>query len=377
MGDSKRVEVIGMIGVKREAAGSSGVALSVIGGGADPGDSIPLGIDTDYIVEFSRAHEEAGFDKVLIGYASTTADGFLVAAHAAANTEKLGYLIAHRPGVMSPTLAARKMATLDHMTSGRIAVHFISGGSDQDQRRDGDWLDHDSRYRRTDEYLEVLKRLWTEDAPFDYEGEFYKFAEAFTDVRCLQEPHLPVYFGGASETALDVGSRRADVFALWGEPVAALKAQIARIDERAKVYDRRLQYSVSVRPIIADTETEAWDKAYAILEGVKRNVGGKVAPGASARPQSVGSWRLVDLANEGEILDKRLWTAIAHASGAPGSSTALVGTAEQVVDSLLDYYDIGCTKFIIRGFDPLHDTEDYGRELIPMLKNAVASRPQA
>lgn len=374
MDEPKRVEVIGMIGVKREAADSAGAALSVIGGGADPGDSIPLGIDTDYIVEFSKAHEDAGFDKVLIGYASTTADGFLVAAHAAANTERLGYLIAHRPGVMNPTLAARKMATLDHMTSGRIAVHFISGGSDEEQQRDGDWLDHDARYRRTDEYLDVIKRLWTEKAPFDFEGEFYRFSKAYTDVRCYRDPHLPLYFGGASDVALDVGSRRADVFALWGEPVAALKAQIARLDERAKKYERSLQYSMSVRPIIADTETEAWDKAYAILEGVKRNVGGKVASGDSARPQSVGSRRLVDLANEGEVLDKRLWTAIAHASGAPGSSTALVGTAEQVVDSLLDYYDIGCTKFIIRGFDPLKDTTDYGRELIPMLRDAVASK---
>lgn len=377
MSDSKNIEIIGMIGVKRESSSSAGAALSVIGGGADPGQSIPLGIDTDYIVEFSKAHEEAGFDKALIGYASTTADGFMVAAHAAANTDKLGYLIAHRPGVMSPTLAARKMATLDHMTSGRIAVHFISGGSDDEQHRDGDWVDHDARYRRTDEYLDVLKRLWTESAPFDYEGEFYRFAQAYTDVRCYQQPHLPVYFGGASDSALDVGSRRADVFALWGEPVAALKAQIARIDELAKVHERSLRYSVSFRPILGHTEAEAWDKARAILEGVKANVGSRVAPGESARPQSVGSRRLVDLANEGEVLDKRLWTAIAHASGAPGSSTALVGTAEQVVDSLLDYYDVGCTKFIIRGFDPLNDTTEYGRELIPMLRDAVASRPRS
>ena len=377
MRESKNLGIIGMIGVRREASTSGGAALSVIGGGADPGGSIPLGIDTDYIVEFARAHEDAGFDKVLVGYASTTADGFMVAAHAAANTDSLGYLIAHRPGVMSPTLAARKMATLDHITSGRIAVHFISGGSDDEQRKDGDWLDHDARYRRTDEYLDVLKRLWTEDAPFDYQGEFYRFAQAYTDVRCYQQPHLPIYFGGASEAALDVGSRHADVFALWGEPVAALKSQIAGLDERAKAKNRSLQYSVSFRPILGDTEAEAWEKAHAILEGVKRNVGGKIAPGESARPQSVGSRRLVDLAKEGDVLDKRLWTAIAYAGGAPGSSTALVGTAEQVVDSLLDYYDIGCTNFIIRGFDPLNDTREYGRALVPMLKEAVITRSRA
>ena len=117
--------------------------------------------------EFARVHEEAGFDRVLIGYYSDAPDGFVVAADVLAHTERLGVLLAHRPGFVAPTLAARKLATLDQFSGGRVAVHVISGGSDADQRRDGDFLDHDARYRRTDEYLDILKRVWTADGPID------------------------------------------------------------------------------------------------------------------------------------------------------------------------------------------------------------------
>ena len=363
-----------MIGAKREAASSSGAALSVIGGGNDPGQSIPSGVDGDYIVEFARLHEASGFDMAPVGYASSTADGFLIAAHAAAHTTKLGYVISHRPGFVSPTPAARKAATLDQLTSRRIVLHIISGGSDEEQRKDGDWLEHDARYRRTDEYMEILRRTWTEPKPFDHVGEFYSLQGAHSDVRPFQTPHIPLFFGGASEAALEVGSKRADVYALWGEPLHAIREQIAEISRRAQDHGRRLSFSLSVRPIIGETEKEAWDKAREILSNVERNVTGTIKKGESARPQSVGSRRLLDFAAQSEVHDKRLWMSVAEASGAPGSTSALVGTAEQVADSLADYYDAGCTTFIIRGFDPLNDVAEYGRELIPILRESVARR---
>src|SRR5437764_10906008 len=138
-----------MIGVKPE--GADGAAVHVIGGA----------IDTRWLRDFARAHEDAGFDRVLVGYTSTAAEGFAVTGYAAAQTERLGYLIAHRPGFVAPTLTARAAATLDHGTGGRVALHIITGGSDAQQTRGGDWLDHDPRYRRTDEYLHVLRRTWT------------------------------------------------------------------------------------------------------------------------------------------------------------------------------------------------------------------------
>ena len=130
-------------------------------------------IDRDYLRRFARAHEDAGFDRVLIGYGSSQPDGTQVAAYAASQTDRLGFLVAHRPGFVFPTLAARTFATLDQFAGGRIAVHIITGGSDGEQRRDGDFLDKDSRYARTDEYLDILKRAWTSDGPFNYDGKHY------------------------------------------------------------------------------------------------------------------------------------------------------------------------------------------------------------
>jgi alkanesulfonate monooxygenase len=272
---------------------------------------------------------------------------------------------------VAPTLAVRKAATLDHVTGGRIALHIITGGSDVEQQRDGDFLDHDARYRRTDEYLEVLRRTWASDRPFDFDGEFYRVRGAFSEVKPLQRPAIPIYFGGASGPALAVGARHCDVYALWGEPVAAIRRSIAEVRAAAPP-GRAPRFSVSVRPILGATEAKAWARAHAILERiVELRLGA-----AAARPQNAGSQRLLELAARGEVHDKRLWTAIAAATGAAGSTTALVGTAEQVAESLLDYYDAGASTVLIRGFDPLEDAHEFGRVLVPLVRAGVARREE-
>jgi alkanesulfonate monooxygenase len=307
----------------------------------------------------------------MIGVKPEGADG------AAAHTERLSYLIAHRPGFAAPTLIARKAATLDHVTGGRVALHIITGGSDAEQTRDGDWLDHDTRYRRTDEYLEVLRRVWTAEAPFDYAGEFYRVARAHSEVKPLQRPGIPLYFGGASGAAAVVAAKHCDVYALWGEPLAAVKQRIADIHAQAARFGRRPRISVSLRPIIAPTEAQAWERAQRILARVVDACPVVVGEGAGLRPQAVGARRLVEFAREAEIHDKRLWTPIAAAMGGAGNTTALVGTPEQVAESLLDYCDLGVTTLLIRGFDPLNDAVDYGRELIPLVRAEVARRDRA
>src|ERR1700729_4315695 len=165
-------------------------------------------IDRDYVRRFSRAHEDAGFDRVLIGYASTQPDGTQVAAYAAAHTERLGFLVAPRPGFVAPTLAARTFATLDQFTQGRIAVHIITGGSDTEQRRDGDYLAKDERYDRTEEYLDIVKQAWTSEVPFSYQGRYYRIEDFRSDVRSPQQPRIPLYFGGSSDAASPVGGKR-------------------------------------------------------------------------------------------------------------------------------------------------------------------------
>src|SRR5687768_4691463 len=226
-------------------------------------------IDPDYIARFAQAHEAGGFDRVLIGASSSSPDGWAIASFASAHTDRLSFLIAHRPGFVAPTLAARKAATLDHLTGGRIALHIISGGSDAEQRRDGDWLDHDARYRRSAEYLGVVRRVWSSDAPFDYEGEFYRVLNAFSEVKPLQQPAIPLYFGGASEAAVAAGAKHCDVYAFWGEPVAAVKARIAAVRAAAEPYGRSPRFSVSVRPILGATEVQAWERAQTILAQVQ------------------------------------------------------------------------------------------------------------
>jgi alkanesulfonate monooxygenase len=327
-------------------------------------------LDPNYVRDFARAHEDGGFDRILIGYYSAEPDGFLIAQHAAASTERLGLLLAHRPGFVAPTLAARKLATLDVLSGGRLALHVISGGDDADQRKDGDWLGHDDRYRRTDEYIDILKRVWTSDGPIDHEGEFYRFKGAFAEIRPLQRPSIPIYFGGASDAAVEVGAKQADVYMLWGEPLADVRQRMTNVRAAAARYGRSPRFSLSVRPILAPTEDQAWERARTILATINR-LRGTAAPTA---PMAVGSQRLLDAARRGELHDRCLWTSIAAATGARGNTTALVGTPEQVAEALLDYFDAGVTTILIRGFDPLPDAIEYGRELLPLVHAEVARR---
>ena len=331
-------------------------------------------IDIDYVRSFCQAHEEADFDRILIGYFSNAADGFVVASYAAFVTHKLGLMLAHRPGFVAPTLAARKLATLDQFSSGRLAVHIISGGDDADQGKDGDFVGHDDRYARTDEYVEILRSIWTADKPIDHEGRFYKFRRAYSDVKCVQQPHIPIYFGGSSDAALAIAGKHADIYALWGEPLAEAAKTIARVRASAARYGRSVRFSLSTRPILAATEGAAWARAKRVMERI-REIRAQAMLGASKKtPQNVGSQRLLAAASAGEVLDKRLWTAVAAATGARGNTTALVGTPEQVAESMLAYHDLGVTTFLIRGFDPLEDAIEYGRELIPIVRREIARR---
>jgi alkanesulfonate monooxygenase len=334
-------------------------------------------IDKAYVAAVARAHEYAGFDRALIAYGSPMPDALQVAAYAAHQTSRLKLLIAHRPGFVVPTLAARSLATLDHFSDGRVAVHIISGGDDAEQQRDGDFLTHDERYARTGEYLDVVKKTWLSDAPFDHDGRFYRIRGNYSAVKPLQKPHLPIYFGGSSDAAIEVAGQYADVYALWGEPVAQVRETINKVRAAAARYgrERHIRFSLSLRPIVADTEDAAWARAQRTLEAARDVVARSPAfKNRPYSPQNIGSQRLLEAARRGKVVDQRLWTEIAQLTGAAGNSTSLVGTPEQVTESLLAYHEIGVTTFLIRGFDPLQDALQYGRELIPLVREAVARR---
>jgi alkanesulfonate monooxygenase len=328
-------------------------------------------IDRDYLRLLAQAHEWGGFDRVLVAYYSTAPDALLVAAQVAAATERVGLMIAHRAGFTAPTVAARQFATLDQLTGGRVAIHAISGGDDRDLARDGDHLTKDERYARTGEFLDVLRLSWTADAPFDYAGTHYRIEGGFSEVKPVDA--IPVYFGGASPAALAVAGRHADTYALWGETHGQVRELIGRVRAAAAPHGRQPRFSLSVRPILAETEERAWERAEDILARTRALRAAK-GLGPAAAPQNEGSRRLLAAASQGARLDKRLFTAIAAETGAAGNSTALVGTPEQVADALLDYHDLGVRTFLIRGFDPLEDAIQYGRELLPAFRILLARR---
>jgi alkanesulfonate monooxygenase len=224
------VRIVGMIGVTPPR---SDAALHVIEGGLSP----------SYLTQFARAHDDAGFDLALVGCTSSSAEGFLVALHAAAHAKHLGYLVAHRPGFVAPTLMARKIATFDHLTNGRLAVHIITGKTDDEQQGDGDFSPKTERYRRAAEYLELMKLAWSSERPFDFSGEFYRVKGASSDVRPQQEPHPLLFFGGASAGV---------------ERIASFRTQAA-------TFGRTPGFNVSLRPIIAAREGDAWDHASTYL----------------------------------------------------------------------------------------------------------------
>jgi alkanesulfonate monooxygenase len=336
-------------------------------------DPPPMILDRGYIRDYAQSAEAGGFDKVLVGYYADGPDGFLVAAAAAAHTEKLGFLVAHRPGFVSPTLAARKFATLDQISGGRAAMHVITGGDDTDMFRDGDQTSKDERYARTDEYVEILKRIWTEPGPtVDHEGRFYRFKGASTAIRCVQQPRIPIYFGGASPAAIEVSAKHADVYMLWGETYDQVREITARLRAEAAKHNRTFRMSLSLRPVLADTEEEAWARAERIKQTIiARRAAAGLGP---ANRTNEGSKRLMAAAAQGERLDKRLWTGAAMATGASGNSTSLVGTPAQVAEALADYWDLGVTTFLVRGFNPLDDNREYGRTLLPLTKKLIAER---
>jgi alkanesulfonate monooxygenase len=389
------VEIIGMVGT-RDASEIKGPLVD--GPVVDWMDG-PV-IDPDYLVDIARAHDDGGFDRVLVGYGAVAPEGWAVAATVLHSTKQLKVLVAHRPGFVQPVVLARMAATLDHLTGGgRIAIHFITGGDEADQRREGDFVAHDDRYRRTGEVMAIARRIWSEDKPFDFEGEFFKYEGAFSSVKPVTPGGIPLYFAGASPPAIAVGAAEADVYAFWGEPRDAVAARMATIDQAAAAVGRTLRYSISLRPIIAATEDEAWEKAewiaaetaarielakermaghkdtYTGLGGernatfsVNRDTGGTT---------SVGRKRLIEMSADKDVHDERLWMKVANLTGAAGNSTALVGTPEQVAEAMLRYYDIGCTTLLLKGFDPLPDAVDFGKQLLPLVREGAARRDAA
>ncbi|MFJ7276149.1 LLM class flavin-dependent oxidoreductase [Kitasatospora sp. NPDC098663] len=360
------------------------LGIAATGDGSETTPRSTAAFDRDYTLRLARAHEDHGWDRVLFAYGAGSPEPAAAAAFLASHLDRLQILLAHRPNVSYPTFAAKTFATLDQISDGRLTVHFITGGSDHEQQREGDFLSKDERYERTREYIGIVKKAWTSREPFDHEGAHYRFNDFVSDVFPVQQPRPGVSFGGSSDAAYAAGGAEADVYCLWGEPLARTAEQIERVKEAARAAGRtdvpRIQ--VAFRPIIAPTEELAWEKAHRTVAAIKaRRESGELVrrgrPLGAAAPENTGSQRLIEIAEAGERYDRALWTPTAAATGGAGNSNALVGTPETVAEALLDYYDLGVDILSARGYHLLDDAIDFGRHVIPIVREEVAKRDAA
>jgi alkanesulfonate monooxygenase len=336
------------------------------------------GIDMPYFRRYVRSLEEGGYDYTLLPYGAGTADSFVVASAVGQLTEHIKPIVALRPNTTFPLVGAQKLATLDQLTEGRAVVHLISGGSDAEQARQGDYLPKDRRYARTSEYIDLMRRAWTEPAPFSHDGDFYKFDDFGPGFAPYESP-IPISIGGQSDEAFAVGGAKADIFSFWGEPLDDLRSEIDRVHDIARAAGRTTlpRIWVTFRPIIAQTDELAWKKAHEyvakVAETFQKSAYGKQRS-QQGTPQNVGSQRALEFAAKSELYDRALWTKTAAATNAGGASTALVGSPETVAAAILDYVDRGADLVSIRGYDTLADAVDYGRYVLPLVRQELAHR---
>ncbi len=328
--------------------------------------------EPDFPIEHARGYEAAGYDRVLVAQTARSADSIVVASQVLASTTRLKVMLAHRPGFIAPTMAARMLATLDAMSHGRLAVHIITGASDVEIRNDGDYSAKEGRYARSREYVEILRAVWAAEAPFDYEGQFYKFEQAFSEPKPFNGHDIPVFWGGSTPPAIEGAGACADVYAMGSGTVERVSAQVEQVRAAAAAHDRDPEFCMSVRLIMGDTEEAAWNKAHAILDTIEQY---QATHGVIGRGQGEFDERRLAAAlafKEGP--DKRLWTGLTEATKGRATVLSLVGTPEQLTEALMGYYDIGIRRFLITGFEPVIDDAEIGEKLLPMFRAAAAAR---
>jgi alkanesulfonate monooxygenase len=330
--------------------------------------------DLQVIKDLALAHEESGYDSVLVSQSATMPDPLMIGAYVAAITTRLGFLLAHRPGFIAPTMAARMFATIDRLSGGRATVHVISGAHDSEMLKDGDTLTKEERYLRSREYVQIMRRMWTSEAPFDFDGDFYKFRQAFCDVKPTRREGLVVSWAGASQLAFETAGECADIYAMVGDTPATARDYMGKASAVAARHNRRLDFTITLCIILGDTEEEAWGRARAILAKAEADA---AARGGAAPKLASAAFQAMLSHSQTDVVGKNLWMALNRVSGGVGNNTTVVGTAAQIIETLLIYYDLGFTHFLLRGFEPLDDARAFGRTLIPEFRRAVANRGPA
>lgn len=328
----------------------------------------------DYISKIARATEEGGFGTLLLPVGTGCLDGWAAASFLAPQTTHLRFLVALRPGFVAPSVAARQATTFDYLSGGRLSINIVTGGSPQEQARDGDFLDHDTRYKRTSEYIKLTKRLLTE-TNVDHAGEFFQVKGATLFPRPVQQPHPPFFIAGESEAGKAVIAEEAQVYMTWGGPLDDLDRKLKDIRQRVTAKGRTAGYSISFQTILADTEEEAWAKAEDIRQHMSEATINRQREYFRTM-DSVGQQRLAGYlhasAQDGFRLGPNLWAGLTQVLG--GNSIALVGTPDQVADRIVEYVNLGFGYVLLRGFPHLEVITQLGRDVLPRVRAKLAQQ---
>jgi alkanesulfonate monooxygenase len=320
--------------------------------------------DIKYISLIAQAAEQLGFQGALTPTSSWCEDAWVMTAALSQLTPTFKFLVAFRPGLQSPTLAAQMAATFQRVSGGRLLLNLVTGGDDVEQQRFGDHLGKTARYARAAEFMQIFRELWSGE-PVDFAGEHF-------DVRGAQVvPHAvwpDVYLGGSSSAALDVAAAHADVYLTWGEPPDAVAEKLDRVRERAEAVGRELRFGIRLHAIARDSAEAAWDQAGRLLEGLEPEDIER-AQAIQRASQSEGQRRMVELHNgrtDALEVSPNLWAGIGLVRG--GAGTALVGSHEEVADRIAEYSELGIDEFILSGYPHLEEAYRVGEGVMPVLR---------
>jgi alkanesulfonate monooxygenase len=350
---------------------TAGDSRTVVPFGADGHQRPPI---IDYLAQIAQAADRLGYEAVLTPTGTWCEDSWLVTAALLRETQRLKFLVAFRPNSISPTLAAQKAATFQRISGGRLLLNIVTGGEDTEQRRFGDWLDHDERYDRTDEFLHVLRGALS-GTPLDYEGRYFKVEGA--TVNQVPQPQPQLYFGGASPAAELVAAKHVDVYLTWGEPPEMVAPRIARLRELAAEQGRTLRFGIRLHVITRDRSSDAWAETERFMEQLDPKVVA-AAQAAMAKSASVGQQRMVSLhggSRDDLVIAPNLWAGIGLVRG--GAGTALVGSHEEVADRIEEYHQLGFDEFVLSGHPHLEEAYWFGEGVMPVLRSRglIEARP--
>jgi alkanesulfonate monooxygenase len=332
-------------------------------------------VDLHYLKQVAQASDSLGYDGVLLPTGKSCEDSWVVASALAPLTERLKFLVAVRPGLQSPAVAARMTATLDRLSQGRLMINVVTGGDPVENRGDGLFLSHDERYELTREFLEVYIALLRGDL-VNHQGKHLQIENGQLLFRPLQEPAPPLYFGGSSDAGVDVAAQLVDKYLTWGEPPAAVAKKVATVRAAAQARGRTLTFGIRLHVIVRETADEAWraaDRLISHLDDATIAAAQKVFE----RMDSVGQNRMAAL--HGGRRDKlevspNLWAGVGLVRG--GAGTALVGDPETVAERMREYIAIGVDTFILSGYPHLEEAYRFAELVLPLLPRAgVRTRP--